>query len=51
MKSQEENLKYDMAELTKYHLTPIPYSLGTADGFFNEDQQIEKFGPPYKRCS
>jgi len=23
-----------MAELTKYCLTPIPYSLGTADGFF-----------------
>jgi len=34
VKSQEKNLKYDMAELMKHCLTLIPYSLGTADCFF-----------------
>jgi len=41
VKSQEENLKYDMAELMKYCLTPIPYSLGTADSFFVKTDKLK----------
>ena len=33
LKSQQGDLDVDLKELLAYQLTPVPYSLGTADGF------------------
>ena len=34
VKAQSSGNKLDMREIMKYPLTPVPYSLGTSDGFF-----------------
>ena len=33
MKCQKEGINLDLKELMKYPLTPVPYIIGTADGF------------------
>ena len=33
LKSRQGDLDVDLKELLAYQLTPVPYSLGTADGF------------------
>ena len=39
VKSEQGELDIDLKELMAFQLTPIPYSLGTADGFlFNTDK-------------
>ena len=37
VKSEQGELDIDLKELMAFQLTPIPYSLGTADGFFFQD--------------
>ena len=36
IKSQHLDEPIDLDELMRYSLTPVPHSLGTADGFFNK---------------
>lgn len=36
IKSQQLDEPIDLDELMRYPLTPVPHSLGTADGFFNK---------------
>lgn len=36
IKSQHMDEPLDFGELMRYSLTPVPHSLGTADGFFNK---------------
>ena len=36
IKSQHLDDPIDLDELMRYSLTPVPHSLGTADGFFNK---------------
>ena len=36
IKSQHLDDPIDLGELMRYSLTPVPHSLGTADGFFNK---------------
>lgn len=36
IKSQNLDVPLNLDELMKYSLTPVPYSLGTADGYFNK---------------
>ena len=36
MKCQKEGINLDLKELMKYPLTPVPYSIGTADGFLDK---------------
>ena len=43
VKSLEENVTIDMAKLMKYCLTPIPYSIGTADGFLSKTDKSKSF--------
>ena len=37
MRSQERG-KVEIENLMKYPLTPVPYSIATADGFFNQTE-------------
>ena len=39
----QEGMKVEIEDLMKYPLTPIPYSLATADGFFNKTDKSKGF--------
>ena len=39
----QEGMKVEFEDLMKYPLTPIPYSLATADGFFNKTDKSKGF--------
>ena len=39
----QEGGKVELEELMKYPLTPVPYSLATADGFFNKTDKSKGF--------
>ena len=41
VKSQHLGMNLDLAEVMKYQLTPIPYSLGTVDGFLNKTNKAK----------
>lgn len=43
MKSQQQGLQLDMRELLTYPLTPVPYSIGTADGFLSKTDKSKSF--------
>ncbi len=45
VKSQEEGLKIYMEELMTFCLTPIPYSIRTADGYLAMDFYLGKLVP------
>ena len=41
VKSQHLGMNLDLTEVMKYQLTPIPYSLGTIDGFLNKTNKAK----------
>ena len=41
VKSQHFGMNLDLNEVMKYQLTPIPYSLGTIDGFLNKTNKAK----------
>ena len=41
VKSQHLGMNLDLNEVMKYQLTPIPYSLGTIDGFLNKTNKAK----------
>lgn len=43
VQSQQQEEKLDLKELMTYSLTPVPYSLGTADGFLNKTDKSKGF--------
>ena len=43
VKSQCQEPKVDLAEMLKYPLTPVPYSIGTADGFLAKNEKSKGF--------
>jgi len=43
MKSQEQGIQLDLRELLTYPLTPVPYSIGTADGFMAKTDKSKSF--------
>ena len=43
VKSQEGDLNMDLKQLMTYQLTPVPYSLGTADGFLAKTDKSTAF--------
>ena len=40
MKSQSQGIQLDLRELLTYPLTPVPYSMGTADGFLAKSKSF-----------
>ena len=42
VKLQQGNLGVDVKELMAFQLTPVPYSLGTADGFITKTDKRQK---------
>ena len=42
--------RLDLQELMSYPLTPIPYSIAKAGGFFCQDKQSKGYGVNRKRC-
>ena len=43
VKSQQGNLGVDVKELMAFQLTPVPYSLGTADRFMSKTDKSSSF--------
>ena len=43
VKSLEENVSLDMAKVMAYCLTPVPYCIGTADGFLSKTDKAKSF--------
>jgi len=43
MKSQNQGIQLDLRELLTYPLTPVPYSIGTADGFMAKTDKSKSF--------
>jgi hypothetical protein len=50
MKSQNEGLQLDLKELMAYPLTPVPYSIGTADGYLAKTDKAKAFHYLTKEC-
>ena len=50
VKSQSQGLQLDMKELMTYPLTPVPYSIGTADGFLAKTDKSKSFQYLTKEC-
>ena len=51
VKSQQGNLGVDVKELMAFQLTPVPYSLGTADEIHDKDRQKFKLSLPEQESS
>ena len=43
VKSQQGHIDIDLQELMAYQLTPIPYSMGTADGFLVKTDKSKSY--------
>jgi hypothetical protein len=50
LKSQNEGLRLDLKELMTYPLTPVPYSIATADGFLAKTDKSKSFHYLTKDC-
>jgi len=50
VKSQSQGLQLDLKELMTYPLTPVPFSIGTADGFLAKTDKSKSFQYLTKEC-
>ena len=50
VKSQSQGLQLDLKELMTYPLTPVPFSIGTADGFLAKTDKSKSFQYLTKDC-
>ena len=50
VKSQSQGLQLDIKELMTFPLTPVPYSIGTADGFLAKTDKSKCFNYLTKDC-
>ena len=50
VKLQSQGLQLDLKELMTYPLTPVPFSIGTADGFLAKTDKSKSFQYVTKEC-
>ena len=50
VKSQSQGLQFDLKELMTYPLTPVPFSIGTPDGFLAKTDKSKSFQYLTKDC-
>ena len=50
VKAQAANLQLDLEEIMKYQLTPVPYCIGTADGFLAKTDKSKALQHVTKDC-